>query len=251
MLKTSIICICKTLFMRNSSKFIVIFKLGVWVRCFYISSQLILARSLVHRLRLHVQVWGLLCLVDLDMPELTRTMARPAVSDSSGVQVVFVIVGFKVILDVLVFLDELDTAFLVVDSGEGAYLLFTGAAQVSSLCKWLILWVTEPLACRADGFLVLVILILFRCLVLLLLGPILGAFGTRNLNVEVLDFWIRLLLVWWSFLLVERLQRWRRFLLLDILADLITSAGLVGVTVSLACLFAHSLTCALAGSVAL
>ena len=66
-------------------------------------------------------------------------MARPAISDSSSVQVVFVIVGFKVILDVLVFLDELNATFLVVDSGEGAYLLFTGAAQVSSLCEWLIL----------------------------------------------------------------------------------------------------------------
>ena len=106
-------------------------------------------------------------------------------------------------------------------------------------------------ACRADGFLVLVGLVLLRCLILLLMSRILGAFGTRNLNIEVLDFRIGLLLVWGPLLLVEGLQRGRRFLLLDILTNLITAARLVSVAVSLACLLANSLTCSLACSVAL
>lgn len=80
---------------------------------------------------------------------------------------------------------------------------------------------------------------------------IMGALGTWNLNVEILDFRISLLLIWRPLLFVERLQRWRSFLLLDILANLITTARLVGVAVSLTCLFAHSLTCPLACGVTL
>ena len=83
------------------------------------------------------------------------------------------------------------------------------------------------------------------------MSRILRAFGTWNLDVKVFDFWISLLLVWRPLLLIEGLQWRRSFLLLDILTNLITTARLVGIPVSLACLFANSLTCSLARRVAL
>lgn len=65
-------------------------------------------------------------------------MARPAVSKGSCMQVIFIIIGFEVVLDVLVFLNKLHAALLVVNSCKGANLVLAGAVQASSISEWLI-----------------------------------------------------------------------------------------------------------------
>ena len=115
-------------------------------------------------------------------------MARPTISKGPGVHVIFIVIRFKVILDVLVFLHKLDATLLVINSSQGTNLMLAGAVKTSSFSKWLIFRVAEPFACRADGLLVLIGFVLFRCLVLLLVSSILRSFSTRDLNVKVFDF---------------------------------------------------------------
>jgi hypothetical protein len=53
-------------------------------------------------------------------------------------QVIFIVVRLKVVLDVLVFLHKLHAALLVINSSKGTNLLLARAVQASSISKWLI-----------------------------------------------------------------------------------------------------------------
>ena len=53
-------------------------------------------------------------------------------------QVIFIVIGLEVVLDVLVFLHKLHAALLVINSSKGTNLLLARAVQASSISKWLI-----------------------------------------------------------------------------------------------------------------